>query len=137
MKSLRTLLKLAQRDLETMRARLAELIAQQTAIEESVRTLAENVAFEQKSALKDYESGRAYGGFALYAVGRGRALEGDAANIAAEIERVRALVTEAHVEMRKFEHLVELEETRAKKAAAKREGAELDEMATQRAGRQR
>ncbi|MEJ0058335.1 MAG: hypothetical protein WDM79_01495 [Terricaulis sp.] len=40
------------------------------------------------------------------------------------------MIAEAHVEMRKFERLLELHEERARATAAKREDAELDEVAT-------
>jgi flagellar biosynthesis chaperone FliJ len=65
-----------------------------------------------------------------------RALEAEAAAIDQESERIRTLIAEAHVEMRKFERLLELEAERAKTRAAKAENAELDEIATLRAGRQ-
>ena len=135
MKSLHTLLKLAQRDLETLRRALAEQIARQTAVQDRIQGHEQTILDEQKAALRDYESGRAYGGYAAAALSVRRALAGELETIGQEIDRLRALIAEAHVETRKFERLIELEEARAKVAAAKRENAELDEFATLRAGR--
>ena len=50
---------------------------------------------------------------------------------------MRVLIAEAHVETRKFERLIELEEARLKVQREKREDAALDEMATMRLGRRR
>ncbi len=136
MKSLNTLLKIAERDLETLRRALGALIARQSAVEERMRAHEQSILAEQKLAMRDYESQRAYGGFVQLAMQARRALEAEGAAIEEEITRMRALISEAHVEMRKFERLIELEAERAKAAADKREAAELDEFATLRAARQ-
>lgn len=137
MKALRTLLKLAKRDLETLRRALAEKTSALALLEERILGHEQTLRTEQKAALRDYESARAYSGFAVLAAQGRRALESEREMISQEIESLRTLVAEAHVEMRKFERLIELEETRARATLEKREDAELDEMATLRAGRQR
>lgn len=137
MKSLRTLLKIAHRDLEMLRRAMAEQIQRQSTLEQRVLGHEQTIRQEQQLALRDYESSRAYGGYAVGAVATRRALESERDVIAAEIDRLRALITEAHVEMRKFERLIELQEAREKAARDKREDAEADEMATLRAGRVR
>jgi hypothetical protein len=130
MKSLRTLLKLARRDLETLRRALAEQLSRQTAIQDRILGHEQTIKDEQKAALRDYESARAYGGYAAAALAIRRALAAESEAIGEEIGRLRTLIAEAHVETRKFERLIELEEERAKKAADKREMNELDEFAT-------
>jgi flagellar export protein FliJ len=135
MKSLRTLLKLARRDLETLRRALAEQIARQTALQDRILGHEQTIKDEQRAALRDYESGRAYGGYAAAALAVRRALAAEHESAGAEINRLRALVAEAHVETRKFERLIELEEARLKVQREKREDAALDEMATMRLGR--
>ncbi|MGE4036721.1 MAG: flagellar FliJ family protein [Hyphomonadaceae bacterium] len=135
MKAFRTLLKIAERDLETLRRALGEQLTRQALIEERILGFQQTIRSEQQAARRDYEAARAYGGFAMVAVANTRALEAEREIVLAEIERIRALITEAHVEVRKFERLIELEEARTKAAADKREAAELDEFATLRAAR--
>jgi flagellar export protein FliJ len=129
-KSLRTLLKLAQRDVETLRRALADQIQRQQTLEDRILGHEATVRAEQQAAMKDYESARAYGGYAVAAVAARRALNSERDIVAAEIDRLRSLISAALVETRKFERLIELEETREKAARQKRENAELDEFAT-------
>jgi flagellar protein FliJ len=135
MKSLRTLLKLARRDLETLRRALADQIQRQQTIEDRILGHEATVRSEQQAALKDYESARVYGGYAVAAVATRRALDSERDIVAAEIDRLRDLISAALVETRKFERLIELEEARERAARDKRENAELDEFATLRAAR--
>lgn len=135
MKSLRTLLKIARRDLEALRRALADQIAKQAAIQDRILGHEQTIKDEQKAALRDYESGRAYGGYAASAIVLRHALAGESEAIAQEIVRLRDLLAAAHVETRKFERLIELEAARATAAQAKRENGELDEFATLTAGR--
>ncbi len=135
MKSLHTLLKLAQRDLETLRRALAEQVAIQTAVHDRILGHEQTILNEQKAAQRDYESARAYGGYAAAALAVRRALGAEHESLGQEIDRLRTLIAEAHVETRKFQRLIELDEARKKAAAVKRENAELDEFATMTAGR--
>ncbi|HET9231449.1 MAG TPA: hypothetical protein VFO00_09180 [Vitreimonas sp.] len=135
MKSFRTLLKLARRDVETLRRALADQIQRQQTLEQRVLGHDQAVRAEQQAALKDYESSRAYGGYAVAAVATRRALDSERDIILAEIDRLRTLISEALVETRKFERLIALEEAREKAAQDRRENAELDEFATLRAAR--
>jgi flagellar export protein FliJ len=135
MKALGTLLKLAARDLEMLRREMAAQIARQTEIEQGILSHDQAIVREQQLAQQDYEAGRVYGGYAAAALTRRRAMESEYALIGEEIERLRELVTAAHVEARKFERLIELEAAREKAKAEKRENAELDEFATMRAAR--
>ena len=132
MKSLPTLLKIARRDLDLLRRALADQLTKRAAVDERVRTHEQALRAEQKLALKDYESHRAFGGYAAVAIAGRRALEAEGAAIDQESERLRTLISEAHVEMRKFERLLELQSERERVAREKREDAELDEMATMR-----
>jgi len=136
-KSLRTLLKIARRDVETLRRALADQVQRQQTIEQRILGHEATVRSEQQAAMKDYESSRAYGGYAVAAVATRRGLQSERDIIAAEIDRLRTLISNALVESRKFERLIELEEAREKVARDKRESAELDEFATLRAARTR
>lgn len=137
MKSLRTLLKVARSDLETVRRALADQIAKDTAVQDRILGHEQTLRNEQMLAQRDYESARAYGGYAVAATAVRRALDAERVLINQEIERLRTLIAEAHTEVRKFERLIELEEARAKAARQKRENAELDDFATLRSARVR
>jgi flagellar FliJ protein len=135
-KSLRTLLKVARADLETLRRALADQIAKDASVQQRLLGHEQTVKSEQMLAQRDYESARAYGGYAVAAITIRRALDAERIAINQESNRLRTLIAGAHTEMRKFERLLELEAAREKAAAAKRESAELDEFATIRATRQ-
>jgi|GEM_PF-1678624 len=135
MKAFRTLLKLAERDLETLRRALSEQVARDAEIAQRIAGHEQTVRAEQALAQRDYESTRAYGGYAVAAIRIRRALEAERVLINQEIERLRALITEAHVEARKFERLIELEDQREKTKREKRENEQMDEFATMRAAR--
>ena len=135
MKAFRTLLKVAERDLETVRRALADQITKEANVVQRIHGHEQTVRNEQMLAQRDYESARAYGGYAVAAMSIRKALEAERVLINQEIERLRTLIAEAHTEVRKFERLIELDEQRRKAAAEKRENDELDEMTTLRAGR--
>lgn len=135
MKAFRTLLKLAERDLETLRRALAEEVAKEANIVQRIHGHEQTVRAEQQLAQRDYESARAYGGYAVAAMATRKGLESQRALVNLEMERLRTLITEAHVEASKFERLIELEEQREKAKREKRENEELDEFATMRAAR--
>lgn len=137
MKAFRTLLKIAERDLETLRRAMADQVQKQANVIQRIQGHEQTIRAEQALAQRDYESARAYGGYAVAAIATRGALNAERVMIEQEIERLRTLITEAHVEARKFERLIELDEQRAKAAAEKRESAELDEFATLRAARVR
>ena len=133
MKSLSTLLRIARADLDLLRRVLADQIAKELAVEARIRGLDRALLTEQEAALRDFESQRAYGTFAMFSVISKRAAAAERIAIGQESDRLRTLIAEAHVEMRKFERLIELAQARARAAQEKREDAELDELTTLRA----
>jgi flagellar export protein FliJ len=135
MKAFRTLLKVAERDLETVRRALTDQITKQANVVQRIHGHEQTVRNEQMLAQRDYESARAYGGYAVAAQSIRKALEAERGVINQEIDRLRTLIAEAHTEVRKFERLIELDEQRRQALAEKRENDELDEMTTLRAGR--
>ena len=137
MKALHTLLKIARKDLETLRRALADQSGRDAHVVSRIEGHEQTWANERALAQRDYESARVYGGYAVAAKMMRRAMDAEREAISQEVERLRALITEAHVEVRKFERLIELEDQREKAKREKREDAELDEMATLRAGRMR
>lgn len=135
MKAFRTLLKIAERDLETLRRALGDQMLKEANVVQRIHGHEQTIRNEQLLAQRDYKSARAYGGYAAAALQIRKALDAERTLIGQEIERLRTLITEAHVEVSKFERLIELEEQRAKAKREKHENAELDEFATLRAAR--
>jgi hypothetical protein len=136
MKAFRTLLKLAEGDLETLRRALADQVTKDASAVQRIHGHEQTLRTEQMLAQRDYESARAYGGYAVAAMAVRKALDAERILIGQEIERLRTLITDAHTEVRKFERLIEMDEQRKKMLAEKRENDELDEFATLRAARQ-
>jgi flagellar protein FliJ len=135
MKSFKTLLKIAKRELDTLRRALGEANKRLADIDARIVRHDANVLAERALSARDYESARAFTAYAALAKQQRGALVAERASVEAEIQSLRNLIAEAHVESRKFERLIELEEAREKARREKREDAELDEMATLRAGR--
>ena len=98
MKSLRTLLRVAKRQLETLRRLLGVELERQGAVEQSIRALQQSIVAEQQVAAASYEGSRAFAGFSLAANQRRAALTAEAQNIAAECDRLRTLIADAHVD---------------------------------------
>jgi len=134
-KALPTLIRVAQRDLDTLRRALVEEEGRRFAAQTRLSAHDQALAREQELARADYESSRAYGGFAAAALQRRRAMEAEIAMFDAEIARWRGLVTEAHVELKKLERLMELQAEREAVAARRADAAAMDEIATNRAAR--
>ncbi len=135
MKALPTLIRVAQRDLDTLRRALVEEEGRKLAAQTRLSAHDQALAREQELARADYESSRAYGGFAAAALQRRRAMEAEIAMLDTEVMRWRGLVTEAHVELKKLERLMELQAERDAVAARRADAAAMDEIATNRAAR--
>ena len=128
MKSLPMLLKLARQNLDAVRRLLTDQMKKIDHVDEKLALQAQTVLAEQKAAAATYELTRAYGGYAGAARAQREKLEAERAELVADADNLRAAVEQAHVEVRKFERLLELQKERAEAEALKRENAELDEM---------
>lgn len=135
MKALPTLVRLAKRDLDVLQRALGEQNAKRADVESRAAAHEQAILFEQKLAMRDYDGARAYGGYVAIAMAGRRNMEAECKAIDSEIERLRSLIQDAHVEMRKFERLLEIQDERERVTRERREDAEMDERATLRAGR--
>lgn len=136
MKALPTLIRIAKRDLDILRAGLSEIEQKRADVVSRLAAQAESLVQEQRLAAQTYEASRAYGGFAALALQQRRALEAERDGLEAEAAKIRALITDAHIELKKVERLAELQDERAAAETLRRENAAMDEIATQRAARQ-
>ncbi len=135
MKALPTLVRLAKRELDVLQRELGEQNLKRANVDARAAAHEEAIRREQQLAMKDYDGARAYGGYVAIALAGRRNLEAEGQIIDQEVARLRGLIQEAHVEMRKFERLLEIQDAREKILAERREDAEMDERATLRAGR--
>lgn len=135
MKSFKTLLKIAKRELETLRRALASANQRLSQVDAKLVIHDHTVEGERQLAVRDYDSTRAFASYSVLAAQKRAVMQAEKSAIETEIDELRRLIAEAHTETRKFERLIELEEERERVRREKREDAELDEMATLRAGR--
>jgi flagellar export protein FliJ len=135
MKALPTLVRIAKRDLDILQRALGEQNLLRANIDNRIAAHDQSIAQEQALAARDYEGARAFSGYIGGALaGRQRLVE-EGRVIDQEIERLRDLISAAHIEMRKFERLLEMQDEREKAQRERREDAEMDERATLQAGR--
>ena len=90
---------------------------------------------EQDVAARHAIARPAYGPYAAARADDRRVLNAEERAFAAHADALRAELVAAHMEMKKFERLIEMEEAREAEAERAREQAEMDEIATMRAGR--
>jgi hypothetical protein len=127
--------RLAKQQLDVLQRALGEQNLKRASVESRAAAHEQAILHEQQVALRDYDGARAYGGYIGIAMAGRRNLEAECKVIDSEIERLRGLIQEAHVEMRKFERLLEIQDERERVTRERREDAEMDERATMRAGR--
>jgi flagellar export protein FliJ len=135
MKALPTLVRLAKRELDVLQRELGELIGKRLDVDTRLAAHDQSIRHEQSLAARDYEGARAFSGYIGIAIAGRRRSEDEGKDIDTEIERLRGLIQEAHVEMRKFERLLEIQDERERVLQERREDAEMDERATLQAGR--
>ncbi|MBL8549621.1 MAG: flagellar FliJ family protein [Hyphomonadaceae bacterium] len=136
-KALRTLMRLARAEADAVRARLAEAQDAHVRALSRIALLEAGLIEEQGVAARSDIARPAYGPYAAARAEDRRVLNADERAFAAQADALRAELVAAHQEMKKFERLIELEEAREAEAERMREQAELDEIATMRAGRDR
>ena len=128
MKSLKTLVRARQRLLDEKRRALGELEMQADRLIEARRALAD----EQCREAENIRTGGGVGyGFGSYLAGvqmRDAALQEGIRQLEPRIEAARDEIAEAFAEIKRFELIEAAQIERARRAAAKREQDELDEL---------
>ena len=94
MKSFKTLLKIAKRELDTLRRALGAANKRLGDIQARVVQHDANVTAERTLSARDYESTRAFTAYAALAKQQRTALEAERAAVEAEIEGLRKLIAE-------------------------------------------
>jgi flagellar FliJ protein len=132
MKWAKSLIRIADYEIEALRKRVAEVTDRRIACEMILESLEKEAEFETARARTDAEAGWYLVGFREgWKLRKARALAAHAA-VQLEEEGAREALSRAFEELKKVEHVAELSRLAEVKAEAARETVALDEMARQR-----
>ena len=129
MKSLPTLIRLKQEQLDAKRLVLTRLETEAANIKELIETLAVEVACESEAARGDADKAFGFGDYLGRVRARRAGLEARLAEVTDKIDAAADEVALAFREMKRFELAQSLADQRAAAGAAKREQAALDDIA--------
>ena len=127
MKSLPTLIRLKQRDLDERRRLLARLEQEAAAVAARITALENELAEESRKANESDQPAYGFGDYLLGTRQRRIRLETELHAVNERMQPVQDQVAEAYQELKRFELAQQGIEQRAKAAADKREQAVLDE----------
>ena len=131
MKGLATLIKLSKRTLDELRRKLVSLEEQKNQFELLARVLDEELRREMELASKTFEMSNFFGGFATRIKERQDKIAEQIADLDKQMEALRAEISEAFSELKKYEIAQENAKQRAAQEATRKETIALDEIAGQ------
>jgi len=135
MKSLATLLKVAQRRLDELGAEAGRIGTEIAALQERETSIRAREQAELANAARDPTFAAMLPAYRVRVQRQVDELQAQRSLKARALEEVREKLSEAYIEKSKFEQLLDQVEIRAATERAMREQAQLDEVATNRAGR--
>lgn len=133
MRSLDALIRLAKFKVDELQKQLADIDEARGRLEQQVEDLERQVPEEQVAANASKEGFLAYGSYAQAVIQRKNNLRASMGDVEAQAAVLRAQLDEAFGELKKFEVMEERRRAGAKSKRARREQAELDEVASLRA----
>jgi flagellar FliJ protein len=131
---IQSLIRIAELEVETLQKRLKEIADRRDAILNTLELMQQQANAEATQARNSPEAGWYMANFREGMKQRRAKLSGDLRGIAQEEQGARDALAQAFEEQKKYEKLAENARLAAAKTAAKRETAELDELALRRAG---
>ena len=131
---IQSLIKMAELEVETLQKRLKEIADRRDAVLNTLELMQQEANAEAAQARKSAEAGWYMAGFREGMKQRRAKLAGDLRGIAQEEQGARDALAFAFEEQKKYEKLAENARLAAAKTLAKRETAELDELAMRQAG---
>lgn len=134
-RALETLARLQRGLIDEAKTELAEIVGARAAIAARAAALDIEVAHEQAMAARDATAWTAYGAYAPRVVEEKRHLAETDGALAQEEEALRVRLSDAYIELKKIEHLMEAQAERERLAENARELASMDEAAAMRAAR--
>jgi len=129
-----SLIRMAELEVETLQKRLKEIADRRDAVLRTLELMQQEANAEATTARKSAEAGWYMAGFREGMKQRRAKLAVELRGIAQEEQGARDALALAFEEQKKYEKLAENARLTAAKTAAKRETAELDELALRRAG---
>jgi len=135
MKSLATLLKVAQRRLDELGAEAGRIGTEIAALQERETSIRAREQAELANAARDPTFAAMLPAYRVRVQMQVDELQAQRSEKARALEAVREKLSEAYIEKSKFEQLLDQAEIRAATERATREQAQLDEVAINRAGR--
>ncbi len=136
MKSLATLIRVKQRELDALRRQQETMLKQRDDLHTILEGLANQLVRELKVAEKMPEMSHFFGDFAATIKKRQEAMHMHLAKVERELDRLANQMREKFSEMKKYELALAAYEKRIAEALRKREAREMDEIAIQGFGRE-
>ncbi len=130
-----SLIRISGYEVETLQKRLAEVAGRRTSAEMRIAILDAEVEIERQRAASDRQYAMCLPAYLDGWKQRRAAAVGTVEAIALEEEGARDALTRAYEELKKFEHVAEMARLNKLAAAARAEGAQLDELGLRRSGR--
>lgn len=131
MKSLTTLIRVKQREMDALRRQQEMLLKQRDDLYNILERLADQLAHELKTASSMPEMAHFFGDYAATIKKRQEMMHVHLAKVERELDKLAAQLREKFSEMKKFELALAAYEKRLAEAARKREAKEMDEIAVQ------
>ncbi|MGE3770092.1 MAG: flagellar FliJ family protein [Bdellovibrionales bacterium] len=128
-KTLATLIKVHQHELDAQRRVVAELEAVQARLVAALEQLQAEMAHEKDVSQHDAEAAQRWPDYIQYALRREAELKKQIAEFEKQIEQARALLQERFAELKKFELAKEASDAEVAASEARDERLEIDEIA--------
>lgn len=128
MKSIQTLIKLQQRQLDEKRRRLKELLDQETMMIAKKEEAKQSILDEQKRSMNDIQAAYTLPAFVKKARSDIQTLENHIITVKKQADEVRDQIAVIFQELKRYEIYDEMKELEAKDKADKREQKIMDEM---------
>lgn len=129
MKSIQTLLRVKQRELDVLKRQQAVLENQKADVIARIERLAQQLLHEMQTAEAMPEMAHFFGDFSASNKARRKQMQAQVAKIDVELERVAVQILERFSELKKFELALANWEKRKKDEAARRSQQYMDEIA--------
>ena len=128
MKSIQTLLRVKQREMDALKRQQGILEKNRDDLYKTVDMLSDRLRDELKAAEKMPEMSHFFGDFSAHIKKRQEQIHAHIRKVEAELEKLTAVIREKFSEMKKYELAMQAQQKRMAEAARKREQQAMDEV---------